>query len=93
MLNNGVSILLTLTKSALTNSTSSLPTDNINWQSLYPLAIHQGITAILLDTISKLPNEAQPSKPMLLQWIGQATMMERMYAKHREKIEIGRAHV
>lgn len=86
MLNKNVSNLLALTKSALTNSTSSLPRDNINWQSLYPLAIHQDITAILLDTISKLPNEARPSKPMLLQWIGQATMMERMYAKHREKI-------
>ena len=86
MLNNGVSILLTLTKSALTNSTSSLPRDNINWQSLYPLAIHQGISAILLDAIGLLPSETRPPKPMLLQWIGQSTMMERMYAKHKERI-------
>ena len=59
---------------------------DIDWHSVYALALRQGITAILLDAISKLPNEARPSKPMLLQWIGQATMMERMYAKHREKI-------
>lgn len=59
---------------------------DIDWHSVYALALRQGITAILLDAISKLPNEARPSKPMLLQWIGQATMMERMYVKHREKI-------
>lgn len=59
---------------------------DIDRHSVYALALRQGITAILLDAISKLPNEARPSKPMLLQWIGQATMMERMYVKHREKI-------
>lgn len=61
---------------------------DIDWHSVYALALRQGITAIQLDAISKLPNEARPSKPMLLQWIGQATMMERMYAKHREKIAL-----
>lgn len=86
MLNKSVSNLLALTKSALTNSTSSLPTDNINWQSLYPLAIHQGISAILLDAIGLLPSEMRPPKPTLLQWIGQSTMMERMYAVHCERI-------
>ena len=86
MLNKNVSNLLALTKSALTNSTSSLPTDNINWHSLYSLAIHQGISAILLDAIGFLPSETRPPKPMLLQWIGQTTMMERMYAKHKERI-------
>ena len=86
MLNNGVSILLTLTKSALTNSTSSLPTDNINWQSLYPLALHQGVSAILLDAIGLLPEDVRPAKSVLLQWIGQATMMERMYVRHWERI-------
>lgn len=86
MLNKSVSNLLALTKSALTNSTSSLPTDNINWQSLYQLAIHQGISAILLDAIGLLTSEMRPPKPTLLQWIGQSTMMERMYARHKERI-------
>lgn len=86
MLNKNVSNLLALTKSALTNTTSSLPTDNINWQSLYPLAIHQGVSAILLDAIGLFPSETRPPKPMLLQWIGQSTMMERMYVRHWERI-------
>lgn len=86
MLNKNVSNLLALTKFALTNTTSSLPTDNINWQTLYPLALHQGVSAILLDAIGLLPSETRPPKPMLLQWIGQSTMMERMYARHWERI-------
>lgn len=86
MLNKGVSNLLILIKSALTDSTSSLPRDNINWQALYSLALQQGVSAILLDAIGLLPSEMRPPKPMLLQWIGLATMMEKMYAKHKERI-------
>lgn len=57
-----------------------------NWQFLYPLVLHQGVSAILLDAIALLPEEVRPPKPVLLQWIGQATMMERIYAKHKERI-------
>ena len=57
-----------------------------SWQSLYPLALHQGVSAILLDAIGLLPEEVRPAKPVLLQWIGQTTMMERMYARHKERI-------
>lgn len=64
----------------------TLLSDNIDWRAVYALVLHQGISAIVLDAIGKLPVDVRPLKPMLLQWIGQATMMERMYAKHREKI-------
>lgn len=60
--------------------------DSPNWQSLYPIALHQGVSAILLDAIGLLQEDVRPAKPMLLQWIGQATMMERMYARHKERI-------
>lgn len=60
--------------------------DSPNWQTLYPLALHQGVSAILLDAIGLLPSETRPPKPVLMQWICQATMMELMYAKHRERI-------
>lgn len=62
--------------------------DSPNWQTLYPLALHQGVFAILLDAIGRLPDEVRPPKPKLLQWIGQATMMERMYARHKERIAL-----
>lgn len=82
MLNKSVLNLLALTKSALTNSILSQPIENIDWHTVYSLALRQGISAIVLDGIGRLPVEVRPPKPILLQWIGQATMMERMYAKH-----------
>lgn len=60
--------------------------DSPNWQTLYSLALHQGASAILLDAIGLLPSETRPPKPVLMQWICQATMMELMYVKHRERI-------
>lgn len=56
---------------------------DIDWHALYAFAIRQGVSALVLDALGFLPKDARPSKPMLLQWIGQATMMEQMYAKHR----------
>ena len=57
--------------------------NDIDWRAVYVLAIRQGVSAILLDGIGRLPVDVRPPKPILLQWIGQATMMEQMYAKHR----------
>lgn len=59
---------------------------DIDWYTVYTLALRSGVSAIVLDAIGLLPEEVRPSKPILLQWIGQSTMMERMYAKHRERI-------
>ena len=70
---------------ASTVSDTVLPS-NIDWRTVYGIAVHQGVSAILLDAIGRLPAEARPPKPVLMQWIGQTTMMERMYAKHRERI-------
>lgn len=70
---------------ASTISDTVLPS-NIDWRTVYGIAVHQGVSAILLDAIGRLPAEARPPKPVLMQWIGQTTMMERMYAKHRERI-------
>lgn len=61
-------------------------TSNIDWRTVYGIAVHQGVSAILLDAIGRLPAEARPPKPVLMQWIGQTTMMERMYARHKERI-------
>lgn len=70
---------------ASTVSDTMLPS-NIDWRTVYGIAVHQGVSAILLDAIGRLPAEARPPKPVLMQWIGQTTMMERMYARHKERI-------
>lgn len=86
---NSIQTLLELARigSALDSAMSDTALlKDTNWQSLYPLALHQGVSAILLDAIGLLPEDVRPPKPVLLQWIGQATMMERMYARHKERI-------
>lgn len=50
----------------------------IDWHDVYGLAVRQGVSAILLEAISKLPYDDRPPKSLLFQWIGQTTMMERM---------------
>ncbi|WP_297219948.1 nucleotidyltransferase family protein [uncultured Prevotella sp.] len=80
-------ILLDLLRCNIVGGTdTTVSHSKLDWLSIYPIALCQGISAILLDAIGLLPSEMRPPKPMLLQWIGQATMMERMYTKHREKI-------
>lgn len=86
---NSIQTLLRLVRigSALDSAMSDTALQkDTNWQSLYPLALHQGVSAILLDAIGLLQEDVRPAKPVLLQWIGQATMMERMYARHKERI-------
>ena len=86
MLSKSVLNLLALVKSALNPLPSSMLLEDIDWQSVCSVARYQGIIAFVLDAIEYVPVEQRPSKPLLLQWIGQTTMMERMYAKHKERI-------
>ena len=58
----------------------------INWPAIFHISKRQGVSALLLDAIEKLPSEQRPPKALLLQWIGHAAMIERMYAKHEQQI-------
>lgn len=49
---------------------SALP-DVIDWQAIKALADKQGLTAIIVDGIEKLPDTKRPPKEFLLQWIGE----------------------
>ena len=60
--------------------------DIVDWQSVYSVIQHQGISALVLDAIDRLPSELHPPKPLLMQLIGLTAMMERMYAQHEERI-------
>lgn len=43
----------------------------IDWNALEDLAAKQGLSAVLVDGIEKLPENQRPPKLMLLQWIGE----------------------
>lgn len=44
---------------------------NINWDAMQALANEQGLSAVVVDGVDKLPMELRPPKPVLLQWIGE----------------------
>lgn len=50
------------------------------WGSLMVIANHQGLTAIVLDSLERLPVESRPPKEFLLNWIGITMQQEQNYA-------------
>ena len=42
-----------------------------NWDEVYNLANQQGLLAVVLDGIEKLPDDKRPPKEILLNWIGE----------------------
>lgn len=43
----------------------------VDWQAIKALADKQGLTAIVVDGIEKLPDTKRPPRELLLQWIGE----------------------
>lgn len=43
----------------------------VDWTAIEALATRQGLSAIVIDGIERLPEDKRPPKPMLLQWIGE----------------------
>lgn len=48
-----------------------VPTNRIDWNAVRALADEQGLSAIVLDGIEKLPEKQRPSQELLLEWIGE----------------------
>lgn len=42
-----------------------------NWQSIYTFASEQGLLAIVLDGIDRVPEKLRPPQVVMLQWIGE----------------------
>lgn len=43
----------------------------LDWEALESLASQQGLSAVLVDGVERLPEGQRPPKPVLLQWIGE----------------------
>lgn len=60
----------------------------IDWQAIQALAERQGLSAVVLDGINRLPEAVRPPKIMLLQWIGEVIQgYEQRYALYRKTVE------
>lgn len=59
----------------------------ISWSEIQDLANKQGLAAIVLDGIEKLPDRIRPSKEQSLQWIGEVIQSyENRYEQYRRTI-------
>ena len=59
----------------------------VNWNEVQALAERQGLAAVLVDSIERLPNSHRPPKDLLLQWIGEVIQSyEYRYELYRRAI-------
>ena len=63
-------IFLSLVRSGVGHETEPIP-NQVNWSEIKALADRQGLSAVVLDGIERLPNENRPSKDIALPWIGE----------------------
>jgi hypothetical protein len=78
MLSENNKILLSLVRLGIghtCNYDGSLSNENlavaIDWKSIKQIADEQGLSAIVLDGIEKMPENMRPPQAILLQWIGE----------------------
>lgn len=65
----------------------TIQNDDIDWSAVQLLAEKQGLTAIILDGIERLPEDNHPSKNILLSWIGEVMhSYENRYELYRRTI-------
>lgn len=61
--------------------------ESIDWDTIRALAEEQGLSAIILDGVEKLPNQQRPPTQLLLEWIGEALQgYEFRYDMYRKAI-------
>lgn len=54
--------------------------DKVDWQNIQALALQQGLSALALDGVGRLPESQRPPKRELIQWIGETLQYESKYA-------------
>lgn len=74
---------LTLVRLGIGQDVEVFPT-NINWDTIKDLSYKQGLVAVVIDGVERLPIEARPCKEELLQWIGEVMLDETKYEKQKK---------
>lgn len=73
-----------LTDSSVVLGQTSEITVDVDWESVKELAEKQGLSAIVLDGIERLPENSRPPQMLLLEWIGEILQNESIYSLHDE---------
>ena len=61
---------------------------DIRWAKVVEEAARQGVQGLCLDALDLLAAEHRPEKEVLMQWLGQVVILERLYESHRKAIDV-----
>ena len=64
-------IFLTLLRLGIGHQSGITVPNIVDWGAIETLAVEQGLSAVMVDGIERLPDEMRPPKLVLLQWIGE----------------------
>ncbi|MEG2370998.1 MAG: nucleotidyltransferase family protein [Alistipes sp.] len=53
------------------------------WQEIYTLSVAQGVLALAYEGLLRLPHEAQPPRPLKIQWAYNVECIEKRYEQQR----------
>lgn len=77
---------LSLVRLGIGNHADPIPS-NAKWSDIEQIAIRQGLSAVLVDGVEKLPDSYRPPQDVLLQWIGETLQgYEYRYDQYRKTI-------
>ena len=79
LLSNNKEAFLLLVRLGIGHTSGVLP-GHVEWDAIETLAAQQGLSAIVLEGIEKLPDNQRPPQVLLLEWIGEMLQNESVYA-------------
>lgn len=86
LLSDNKEVFLSLVRLGINFQGGIIP-KNVDWNAIESLAAKQGLSAILVDGVERLPVDMRPPKPILLQWIGETLQgYEYRYELYRRAI-------
>lgn len=71
---------LSLVRLGVGSLKEELMPENVEWDVIEALALQQGLSALIVDGVDRLPDNNRPPKEVLLQWIGGVMQDETRYS-------------
>lgn len=88
-MDNRNNLVISLTKSALfeQNAATDTPISHRTYLRIYKYAKQNGVLALCLDGIQKLPKQLYPEKSLYMQWIAATASIEERYETERQVLD------
>ena len=86
-MNDSHNALLQLLRLSLGNTnTVSCDPEATDWHKIYIDSRRQGVSSVAFDSFEKLPTSSRPDKALLIKWLGEALMNEKIFLSYVDTI-------